>query len=98
MHIKVSVEEVLTGDTFRVSPEWLWDFNEGDTVKAKGYDAPRKGHPLFGKALKKSQQLLLGKEIEIKNPADLTEHGQLVCDVYVAGKNVAEYFSEYRNR
>jgi endonuclease YncB( thermonuclease family) len=97
MHIKVSVEEVITADTFKVSPEWLWEFNEGDTIKAKGYSAPGRGHPLFGKALKKSQELLLGREIVLKNPADLTDHGQLLCDVYVGGKNVAEYFTEYRN-
>lgn len=95
--MKVTVDEVIKGDTFRVSPEWLWEFNEGDLVKAKGYKAPAEGHPLHKRALQKSEKLLLGKTIELKSPVNLTDEGQLLCDVYVDGKNVAEYFPEFRN-
>lgn len=96
--MRVKVDEVLRGDTFRVAPEWLWEFNEGDKVRAKGFRAPEEGHPHYEKAKKKSRDLLLGREIELQNPVDLTEEGQLLCDVYVEGRNVADYFPEYRHR
>jgi hypothetical protein len=94
--MKVVISEVLNGNTFKVSPEWLWDFNEGDTVKALGYRTPQNSQTEFEKAVRKMKKLLLGKTVELANPVNLTEEGQLLCDVLVDGKNVAEFFPEYR--
>jgi len=89
------VTEVIDGDTFKVSPGWKWNKEEGYTVRAKGYNAPEAGQPGFEAAKAKLEGLILGKSVELKKAIEIT-YGRLLCDVYIAGENLADYFTEYR--
>jgi hypothetical protein len=90
------ISEVLDANTFKVSPIWMWEYHKGDMVKAHGYISPQTGKPDYQKALIKSKNLLQDKEVELTNPRRLTAQDQLLCDVYVEGKNLADFFPEYR--
>ena len=89
------VTEVIDGDTFKVSPGWKWNDKEGDTVRANGYDTPEQGQPGYQEAKEKLEKLILGKDVELKNPIKIT-YGRLLCDVYIGGKNLASFFPEYQ--
>jgi len=88
------VTKVIDGDTFEVSPNWKWNNKEGDIVRSNGYNTPEEGEKGYKSAQEKLSKLILGKEVELKNPIKLT-YGRLLCDVYYNGKNLAAYFSEY---
>ena len=89
------VTEVIDGDTFKVSPCWKWNDKEGDTVRANGYDTPEQGQVGYQAAKERLEELILGKDVELKNPIKIT-YGRLLCDVYIAGKNLASFFPEYQ--
>jgi len=89
------VTEVIDGDTFKVSPNWKWDERTGDTVRPAGYDAPEEGEPGYQEAKVKLEGLILDEAVELKNPVSVT-YGRLLCEVYVNGKNLADFFPEYQ--
>jgi hypothetical protein len=89
------IAEVLDANTFKVSPVWMWEYHKGNVVKAHGYTSPGPRKPDYQKARLKSKALVLGKEVELTNPRRLTDQEQLLCDVYVEGKNLADFFPEY---
>lgn len=89
------VSKVIDGDTFKVSPNWKWNDEEGDTVRAHGYDTPEEGQEGYQKAKEKLEDMIFGKYVELKNPVKIT-YGRLLCDVYVDGKDLASFFSEYK--
>ena len=90
-----SVREVIDGDTFRVRNGWKWKGQTGDLVRPTGYNAPEKGKPGYQKAKDKLTKLILGKTVDIKNSVKI-DRGRLVSDVYYNGKNLADYFPEYK--
>ena len=85
------VTEVIDGDTFKVSENWKWKGHSGDTVRPTGYDTPEENEPGYNEATLKLKKLILGKDVELKNPVKLSFE-RLVCDVYIGGKNIASYF------
>ena len=89
------VTEVIDGDTFKVSPNWKWNDKEGDTVRPNGYNTPEQGKPGYQEAKEKLEKLILGKDVELKNPVNIT-FGRLLCDVYINGQNLASFFPEYQ--
>lgn len=89
------VVKVIDGDTFEVSPNWKWNNQGGNIVRANGYNAPEQGQPGYQVAKDKLTRLILGKEVELKNPIKIT-YGRLLCDIYYQGKNLANYFPEYQ--
>ena len=89
------VTTVIDGDTFDVNPGWKWDGQSGNRVRPTGYDAPELHAPGGQAAKEKLQRLIFGKEIELGN-AYKVDRGRLVCDVYFGGKNLADYFPEYK--
>lgn len=90
------VTRVIDGDTFEVSPRWNWNNQTGDTVRANGYDAPERGQPGYQEAKEKLERLILNKSVELKNPIKIT-YGRLLCDVYIGGRNLADFFPEYQS-
>ena len=86
------VTEVIDGDTFEVSPNWKWKEETGNRVRPTGYDTPEKGQPGYEAAKDKLAKLILGKEVELKNPIKIT-YGRLLCDVDYKEKKLADYFS-----
>ena len=75
------VVKVIDGDTFEVSPKWTWNNQEGNIVRANGYDTPEEGHPRYQAAEDKLTRLILGKEVGLKNAIKIT-YGRLLCEVY----------------
>lgn len=93
-----TVTEVVDGDTFKVKPDWEWGEKKGDTVRPTGYNTPEKGEPGYEQAKQKLKDLILGKkvDVDIENAKTVDEWGRLVVDVYYNGKNLADYFPEYK--
>ena len=92
-----TVSEVIDGDTFKVKNGWEWDEKKGDTVRPTGYDTPEKGETGYEQAKQKLKDLILGKTVDIKSVKIVDQWGRLVADVYYNGKNLADYFPEYKN-
>jgi len=95
MAINQKVTKVIDGDTFEIKKGWEWNEQKGNLVRPTGYDTPEKGQPGYEKAKEKLTKLILGKIIEIKS-AETIDHGRLVCSVIFNGKNLADYFPEYK--
>jgi len=93
MSFKVKI--VIDGDTFTVTPNWKWDEQTGDTVRANGYNTPEQGQPGYEEAKSKLKNLIEGKDVELKNAIKIT-YGRLLCDVYYNEKNLKDYFPEYQ--
>ncbi len=89
------VTAVLDGDTFSVSPNWKWNNETGNTVRPAGYNTPEEDEPGHQEATEKLEGLIMGKDVELKNAIKIT-YGRLLCEVYVNGNNLAEYFPEYQ--
>ncbi len=90
-----TVTEIIDGDTFKVSPNWEWNGESGDTIRPNGYNTPEKGEPGFEQAKQKLRKLIDGKTVELKNAITFT-YDRLLCDVYIGGKNLKDYFQEYQ--
>jgi len=91
------VSEIVDGDTFKVKNGWKWNEKKGDTVRPTGYDTPEKGETGYEQAKQKLKDLILGKTVDIKSVKIVDQWGRLVADVYYNGKNLADYFPEYKN-
>ena len=91
-----TVSEIIDGDTFKVKNGWEWNEKKGDTVRPTGYDTPEKGESGYEQAKQKLKDFILGKTVDIKIAKIVDQWGRLVADVYYNGKNLADYFSEYK--
>ncbi len=89
------VTTIIDGDTFTVAPQWQWNGQSGAHVRPTGYDAPELHEPGGQAAKAKLSRLILGRNVELRT-AHRVDRGRLVCDVYVDGRNLADYFPEYR--
>ena len=89
------VDEIVDGDTFGVNPGWEWGGKSGTRVRPTGYDAPELSEPGGQAAKQKLAGLILGKAVDLRN-CKTVSYGRLVCDVYVNGHNLADYFPEYQ--
>jgi len=95
LNMTFKVKEVIDGDTFTVNPGWKWEEQSGDIIRPIGFNTPEKGKAGYAEAKRKLSNLLLNKEVELKNPVKLT-YGRLLCDVYIGGKNLKNHFPEYQ--
>ena len=91
-----TVCEVVDGDTFKVKNGWKWSEKKGDTVRPTGYDTPEKGELGYEQAKQKLKDLILGNTVDIQSAKIVDQWGRLVTDVYYNGKNLADYFPEYK--
>ena len=91
-----TVEAVIDGNTFEVSPGWEFGDEKGVLVQAKGYTAPRSGKGAMAVEQRLSG-LIQNKKVELDTP-DGVQNGRLVCDVYFSGVNLAEYFTAYQEQ
>ena len=57
---------------------------------------PEKGEPGYEEAKRRLSNLILNKTVDIRNPKTIDDYGRLVADVYYKGKNLADYFPEYK--
>lgn len=89
------VINVIDGDTFDVTPKWKWNSQTGNRVRPTGYDAPELHEPGGQAAKEKLKRLILNQEVDLRE-AHTIDRGRLVCDVYYNGRNLADYFSDYK--
>lgn len=85
------VTAVIDGDTFNVSPDWQWNGSSGRRVRPVGYDAPELSSKAGLAAKNMLTDLILGQLVGL-GIAYRVDRGRLVCDVYLNGKNLSEYF------
>ena len=90
------VSEIVDGDTFKVKNGWKWNEKKGDIIRPTGYNTPEKGEQGYEQAKQKLKDLIWEKTVDIKNAKIVDEWGRLVADVYYNGKNLADYFPEYK--
>lgn len=89
------VISVIDGDTFDVTPRWQWNGSTGERVRPAGYNAPEL-HVPGGQATKQRLEgLILGKTVGLGSVYRI-DRGRLVCEVYINGRNLADYFSGYK--
>lgn len=89
-----TVSAVVDGDTFDVKPGWKWQGQTGTRVRPTGYDAPELRNRDGAAAKAALEWRILGKTVEL-GTGHRVDRGRLVCEVYVNGKNLAEYFPAY---
>jgi len=90
------VEAVIDGNTFEVSPKWVFEGKKGNLVYAKGYTSPKSGKPAMAVEQRLSG-LIQNKKVSLESPERI-ENDKLVCDVYYDGVNIASYFSAYKEQ
>lgn len=76
-----TVIKIIDGDSFEVSPNWKWNDQTGSAIRAYGYDTPEENDLGHQTAENKLTELILNKEVELKNPVRIT-YGRLLCNVY----------------
>jgi len=89
------VSGIVDGDTFDVSGGWTWNNQKGDRVRPTGYDAPELSEPGGQAAKNRLTNLILNRTVQI-GPAHTVDRGRLVADVSFNGRNLADYFPEYK--
>jgi len=90
-----TVTSIIDGDTFEVSPQWKWNGATGERVRPTGYDAPEL-HANGGQTAKgKLSRLIYGQQVELRT-AYKVDRGRLVCEVFFANRNLADYFPDYQ--
>ena len=91
----LKVTNIVTADTFEVFPPWRWEGQSGIRVRPAGYNTPEGGQVGYQESKNKLRRLILEKEVELRNFDDI-DYDRLVCDVYFNGRNLADYFPEYK--
>jgi len=86
---------IIDGDTFKVSPRWKWRGQTGNRVRPLGYNTPEKGQAGYDDATKKLREIILGKKVEFGKAVKI-DRGRLLCDVFIEGENIADFFPEYK--
>ena len=90
-----TVTSIIDGDTFEVSPFWIWNGETGDRIRPAGYDAPELHTPEGRTAKIRLFELIYKKQVEIAT-AHKIDRGRLVCEVYIKNIIVADYFPQRR--
>ena len=89
-----TVSAVVDGATFDVTPVWKWEGQAGKRVRPTGYDASELRNWDGAAAKAALERRILGKRIEL-GAAHKVDRGRLVCEVYINGKKLADYFPAY---
>lgn len=95
------IKAILDNNNIQVTPNWTWRDRKGKEIRVRGLFA--KKIESFGnfKINEKLQKLLLDKYIVMKNPEPIfTLDGKIaefiLCDIYLNGVNVINYFPEIK--
>lgn len=91
---RVSVTEVLSGNTIAVWPQWTVSGMKGSLVRVNGLSAPPADSARSIVANRKLMFLVSGCDVFIKRVYGIVD-GVLVCDVYYSGRDVAGQLPEY---
>jgi len=88
------VIEIIDGNKFKIRPDWVWIDQTGNLIKVFDYEAPDEKDEEYENFKKKLENLILGKEVELKYPIRIS-YGQLICSIYYNRDNLAKEFPEY---
>jgi endonuclease YncB( thermonuclease family) len=89
-----TVFSVVDGRTFEVTPAWRWMDRTGTYVQATGYEPPALSEEGGREAREKLTDLVLGRQVELRKAHEV-HRGVLICDVYLRGTCLAEFFREF---
>ena len=89
------VVEVIDGDTFSIDPKIKRKEYELEKVRPTGYNTPEMGKPQYAEMTKKLRNLILGQNVDVGPVKDI-DRDRAVCDVTFQGKDLADYFPEYK--
>ncbi len=92
---RFKVTDIVDPGTFIVSPSWNWQGDVGQRIRVTGYNCPGCDSPIYKSALRRLKNLIKGKHVELRH-AYRVEKERLVCDVYLNGINLADYFPEFK--
>ena len=97
------VIQIIDGDTIKVTPNFQWTTPNGqiitnDTLRILGYILPHKQTYGYAYAKQKLSNLLLNKNVVLKNAQLINDNNVqwTACEVLVENVDVAYYFPEYR--
>jgi endonuclease YncB( thermonuclease family) len=90
-----TVSSIIDGDTFEVHGGWTWNGQQGTRVRPTGFDAPELPSQAGIQAKAKLASLIQGKQVDLR-AAHTVDRGRLVCDVFLDGRNLADYFPAFR--
>ncbi|HDQ26452.1 MAG TPA: hypothetical protein ENN43_06890 [bacterium] len=90
------VSSVSSENRFRVQYGWKCGDKKGAFIKPAGLKAPARGTEAYNGFLKKLYSLVLGKQVEVGEVVNFS-NGTLLCRVYYNGRELRDYFSEYKN-
>lgn len=90
---KYSVLEVISGDTFKVSPDWSFNNKSGNLVCFVGYEPPDKEGEYWEMEKHKLIGLVLHQKVML-DPIEIDEENRLLANVYDQhGYNIAYFMS-----
>ncbi len=78
---------VVDGDTFDVTPSWLYQGTSGPRVRIANVNAPELRQPGGLQAKTKLENAVLGKHVQLQ--ARTVSYGRLVADVRVGELDIA---------
>ncbi len=78
--MKAKVNKIVDGDTFKIA-------GSSKSVRIRGIDAPEKGQRGYKAATNKLENLIGGKEVELKNKV-IGPYKRTIADVILNGKNI----------
>ncbi len=87
---------IVDGDTFDIEPKWKFEGKSGSRVRPAGYDAPELGGIAAAAARSWLTELLLNKTVQLGEVHGI-HFGRLVCDVFIDGRNLVEYYEDYKD-
>ena len=96
MH-RVSVTEVLSGNTLAVWPPWNFAGAQGTLVRVNGLSAPKADSPRSLEARCKLLFLICGCDVVIRQAYGIVD-GALVADVSYLGKHLAQHLPMYAEK
>jgi hypothetical protein len=93
------VTEIINANTIKISPRWAWEGYAGEFIKIKNFNTTSVDVSNFIKT--KLSNLLLNKEVELKNPTNATKgannNDEITVNVYLNGVDISVYFPEMRS-
>ena len=88
------VTSIIYENTLEASSDWKWNGETGTRVRPVGYNT-RGLHTTKGQKSKDAlSKLINGQQVELRT-AYKVDRGRLVCEVFIGGRNLAEFFPEY---
>jgi hypothetical protein len=91
---RVTVVDVLDGNTLAVWPPWTLTGRRGSLIRVRGLCPPASSSTRNEEARCKLMFLLLGGDIHVSRVYGISEDA-LICDVFYSGRNLIAHLPEF---